>query len=142
MLDAKFIEMDVLVIGGGVAGIRAAIAASSQGAHILLTNKGFVGKDGAAVWMAGPGYEAALYPPDSVDQHARDTIRGGRYLNNQNLVYAFLERVPQSVEVLSKWGVRFGKKGGTLDQHRAPGHTHPRGLYHAKRGGVFRRRIS
>ena len=96
MLTKNFTMGDVLIIGGGIAGIRAALEASGQGVNVILANKGYLGQDGAAVWMAGGGYQAALYPPDSVEQHARDTIKAGKYLNNQNLVYAFLSLAPQS----------------------------------------------
>ena len=90
---------DVLVLGGGIAGIRAAIEAHDHGVSVILANKGPFGRDGAAVWMAGDGYQAALYPPDSVDQHIEDTVKGGHFLSNQVLVKTFLSLAPQTVEV-------------------------------------------
>ena len=101
MLEENFTETDVLIIGGGIAGIRAAIEASHRGATVVLANKGYLGQDGAVVWMAGGGYQAALYPPDSIEQHARDTIQAGKYLNNQVLVQTFLSLVPESVRDLA-----------------------------------------
>ena len=136
-------EADVLVIGGGIAGIRAAAEAAGSGVTVMLTNKGYVGRDGAAVWMAGMGYQAALYPPDSIDVHVEDTIKGGKYLNNQKLVYEFLKLAPDSVKDLSKWGMRFGKKDGRFVQVQLPGETYPRSMCHRfssqSLGGEYRK---
>ena len=63
MKNNDVIHTDVLVLGGGIAGIRAAIEAHDNGASVILANKGPFGRDGAAVWMAGDGFQAALYPP-------------------------------------------------------------------------------
>ena len=135
MKTKKQTDTDVLIIGGGIAGIRAAIEASKKGVEVLLANKGYVGKDGAAVWMAGGGYQAALYPPDSVDQHIKDTIKAGYYLNRQDLVETFLTLAPESVEDLAKWRVRWRKEGGKYPQIRMMGETHPRSMMHTKPGG-------
>lgn len=139
----EIVETDVLVIGGGIAGIRAAAEASNNGAKVVLANKGHVGKDGAAVWMAGMGYQAALYPPDSLDVHVEDTIKGGKYLNNQKLVYEFLKFAPDTVKDLAKWGMRFGKKDGKFAQVQLPGETFPRSMCHSisgqSLGGEYRK---
>jgi succinate dehydrogenase / fumarate reductase flavoprotein subunit len=137
MTTKKYTDTDVLIIGGGIAGIRAAIEASEQGVGVLLANKGYVGRDGAAVWMAGGGYQAVLYPPDSIDQHIRDTIKAGYYLNRQDLVEAFLSLAPESVEDLAKWRVRWRKEGGKYPQIRMMGETYPRSMMHTKPGGHF-----
>lgn len=139
------ITTDVLVIGGGIAGIRAAIEASEHNVRVIVANKGQVGKDGAAVWMAGGGYQAALYPPDSIEQHIEDTIKAGKYLNNQTLVQAFLSLAPDSVKDLTKWGARFGKKDGKYVQIRLPGETYPRSMSHSivgeSLGGEYRKSL-
>lgn len=119
---------DVLVIGGGIAGIRAAIEASERGAEVTLINKGAFCKDGAAVWMAGNGFQAALYPPDSVETHVADTIKGGWYLNNQTLVKTFLAYGLEAVADMNKWGVRFAKKDKKYYQLPFPGHSFPRSV--------------
>jgi succinate dehydrogenase/fumarate reductase flavoprotein subunit len=134
MLQENVIETDVLIAGAGIAGIRAAIEAYEQGANVVLSTKGVFGKDGAAVWMAGWGYEAAMYPPDSLEQHAKDTIIGGKFLNNQELVYEFLKLAPQTVAELDRWGVRFGKKEGKFLQARLPGHAYARSVHHHRFG--------
>jgi succinate dehydrogenase/fumarate reductase flavoprotein subunit len=137
------IVTDVLVIGGGIAGIRAALEVSEQNVSVVLANKGHVGKDGAAVWMAGGGYQTALYPPDSVEQHVEDTIKAGKYLNNQKLVHAFLKETPNTIKDLVKWGARFAKKDGKYVQIRLPGETHPRSMSHSiigeSLGGEYRK---
>ena len=123
-------ETDVLIIGGGIAGIRAAIEANDRGVNVILANKGAFGKDGAAVWMAGWGFQAALYAPDSFEQHVEDTIKGGKFLNNQELVKTFLSLAPNALEEISKWGVRLGKDGDKFLQARLPGETHARSVHH------------
>jgi len=132
--DALEVETDVLVIGGGIAGIRAAIEASRQGSRVILANKGYVGQDGAVVWMAGGGYQAAMYSPDSIEQHVEDTIIAGKFLNNQRLVKAFLRLAPDSVKDLNRWGVRWKKEAGKYSQIRMPGETFGRSMLHVKPG--------
>jgi succinate dehydrogenase/fumarate reductase flavoprotein subunit len=131
------VETDVLVIGGGIAGIRAAIEAHDAGAGVVLANKGCFGRDGAAVWMAGWGFQAALYPPDSVEQHIEDTIRGGHFLSNQELVKTFLALAPQALEEISKWGMRLAKDGKRLIQTRLPGETYGRSIQHVHCGKML-----
>ena len=139
----ELIETDVLVIGGGIAGIRAAIEAANQKTDVILANKGYVGKDGAAVWMAGGGYQAALYPPDSIEQHVEDTIRAGKFLNNQVLVREFLKLAPETITEFVRWGARFAKQDGKYIQIKLPGETHPRSMSHAivgeSLGGEYRK---
>lgn len=129
------VKTDVLIIGSGVAGIRAAIEASERNVDVIVVTKGALCKDGASSWMAGNGFQAALYAPDSLDEHVRDTIVGGKYLNNQKLVKTFLAHGPKAVEDLSRWGVRFLRKGKKFNQISFPGHSHPRNL--AGKPGLF-----
>ncbi len=145
MSPIKSIETDVLIVGSGIAGIRAAIEADKAGAEVVLTTKGAFGKDGAAVWMGGSGYQAAIYPPDSLEQHAQDTIKGGKFLNNQELVYEFLKLAPMTAKELDRWGMRLAKRGKEFFQARLPGETYPRSLQHTKigelLGGEFRKAL-
>jgi succinate dehydrogenase/fumarate reductase flavoprotein subunit len=134
MRDANTIETDVLIIGGGIAGIIASLQASESGVNVVLANKGYLGQDGAAVWMAGGGYQAAINPPDSVEQHAKDTIEAGKFLNNQDLVYTFLKLAPDSIHDLAKWGVRWRKEGGKYEQIQMPGQTYGRTMLHTRPG--------
>jgi succinate dehydrogenase/fumarate reductase flavoprotein subunit len=137
MKNNEVMYTDVLVLGGGIGGIRAAIEAHENGVNVILVNKGPFGRDGAAVWMAGDGYQAALYPPDSVDQHIEDTIKGGHFLSNQALVKTFLSLAPQTVEEISKWGMRLAKDGDKFLQARLPGQTYPRSIHHVHFGKML-----
>lgn len=145
MFEQELVKTDVLIIGAGIAGIRAAIEAHDQGVNVVLTTKGQFGKDGAAAWMGGQGYQAAMYPPDSLEEHVKDTIVGGKYLNNQELVRSFLELAPASIEDLARWGVRFGKKEGKYVQCQLPGETYGRSVTHVltgeSHGGQLRRAL-
>ena len=106
------IETDVLIIGAGIAGCRAAIEAYDCGAKVVLTTKGLFGKDGGATWMASTGYQCwGIYPHDTLDVQAEDTLRCGWFLNNQENVYAFLAHVPDTAMELLKWGCRYRMKG-------------------------------
>jgi succinate dehydrogenase/fumarate reductase flavoprotein subunit len=81
------VTTDVLVIGAGIAGMFAALQAREHGADVILVNKGIIGSDGASTWMAGPGFQVALYPPDSPEVHAKDTIKAGRFIGDQQVIF-------------------------------------------------------
>lgn len=122
-------QTDVLIIGAAIAGIRAAIEAHDQGASVTILNKGSFGRDGASTWMAGYGFAAALYPPDSLDTHIQDTIKAGKYLNNQEAVKSWLTLTPQGAGEMARWGTRFEKEAkGRFKQIILPGHSYPRSL--------------
>lgn len=119
-------KTDVLVVGGGAAGIMAAVRARDKGADVLLLTNGALGKDSAVTWMTGGGFQCALYPPDSPEIHARDTVINGSYINNQELVRAVLEEGPRCIFDLDEWGERFWKDGKRFIQDFMPGHSHAR----------------
>ena len=107
-MDLDIVETDILVIGAGIAGCRAAIEGHDAGAKVILTTKGLFGKDGGATWMAGNGYQSwGIYSHDTLDVHAEDTIRCGWFLNNQENVYTFLSHAPDTAIDLLKWGGRY-----------------------------------
>lgn len=120
------VTTDVLVVGAGSAGIMAAIRAQDKGAHVLLITNGALGKDSAVTWMTGGGFQCALYPPDSPEVHARDTIRNGSYINDQELVLAVLKEGPRCITDLYRWGERFWKEGDRFIQDVMPGHSYAR----------------
>jgi L-aspartate oxidase len=101
---------DVLVIGGGVAGLRAAIAAAAEGADVLLMTKDTI--DQSNTWYAQGGIAAVLQPADSVESHMRDTLDCGAGLCDEKAVRVVIEEGPQRVLELLSWGARFDQKIG------------------------------
>ncbi|MDY6910809.1 MAG: FAD-binding protein [Chloroflexota bacterium] len=136
MLDCEVISTDVFIVGAGAAGIFAATRAVEAGVDVLMATSGSLGKDSSATWMAGGGLQAALYPPDSSTVHAEDTIRNGRYLSNQGLVYAIVEEAPRCIMDLEAWGEKFHKKNDRFVQYFLPGHTYARCFQREKEKGV------
>jgi succinate dehydrogenase/fumarate reductase flavoprotein subunit len=125
-MNTEIIDTDVLVVGAGAAGVMAAVRAREEGANVLLITSGQLGRDSAVTWMTGGGFQCALYPPDSPEIHARDTIRNGSYINNQELVYAALREAPRCIVDLDRWGERYWKDGDRFIQDFMPGHSHAR----------------
>lgn len=101
---------DVLVIGGGVAGLRAAIAAAQAGAEVLLLTKDTV--EQSNTWYAQGGIAAVLQPLDSVESHIRDTEIVGVGLCDEHAVRVTVEEGPKRVLELLGWGAHFDKQAG------------------------------
>ncbi len=121
------VSTDVLIIGSGMAGINAAIEARKSGVEVLLVNKGILGKDGAATWMAGWGFSTPLVPGDSLDILVKDTIKCGKFLNNQENVYAYLKASLPAVPDMESWGIKYKKDGDKyIEPYHMPGHSFPR----------------
>ena len=98
---------DVLVIGGGVAGLRAAIASADAGADVLLLTKDTI--DESNTWYAQGGIAAVLQPADSYDAHVADTEKGGAGLCDHEAVEVVIKEGPQRVLELLSWGINFDK---------------------------------
>jgi L-aspartate oxidase len=98
---------DVLVIGGGVAGLRAAIAAAQEGADVLVLTKDTV--DESNTWYAQGGIAAVLQPLDSYASHVDDTVKGGAGLCDQEAVAMVVQEGPKRVLELLAWGAHFDK---------------------------------
>jgi L-aspartate oxidase len=113
---------DVLVIGGGVAGLRAAIAAAQEGADVLVLTKDTV--DESNTWYAQGGIAAVLQPLDSYDSHVQDTEKGGAGLCDKAAVALVVKEGPQRVLELLSWGANFDKDA-----------TKPHGLSFTLEGG-------
>src|SRR5665213_1793483 len=101
---------DVLVVGGGVAGLRAAIAAADAGADVLILTKDTI--DQSNTWYAQGGIAAVLQPADSYQLHAQDTEKGGAGLCDHAAVEVVAKAGPQRVLELLGWGANFDKKEG------------------------------
>ncbi|HUB28007.1 MAG TPA: L-aspartate oxidase [Tepidisphaeraceae bacterium] len=101
---------DVLVIGGGVAGLRAAIAAAEEGADVLVLCKDTI--DQSNTWYAQGGIAAVLQPADSIESHVQDTLSCGAGLCDTQAVKTVIEEGPRRVLELLSWGAHFDKKQG------------------------------
>src|SRR3712207_2946138 len=121
---------DVLVIGGGVAGLRAAIAAAEGGADVLLLTKDTI--DQSNTWYAQGGIAAVLQPLDSYESHVEDTEKGGAGLCDHEAVEITVREGPQRVLELLSWGANFDKdatKAHGLAFTLEGGHSHARILH-------------
>jgi succinate dehydrogenase / fumarate reductase flavoprotein subunit len=131
-------EYDVVVIGAGGAGLRAAIEASAQGARTALVCKSLLGK--AHTVMAEGGIAAALgnvYPEDNWKVHFRDTMRGGKMLNNWRMAQLHAQEAPDRVHELEQWGALFDRtKDGRILQRDFGGHRYARLAHVGDRTGL------
>src|SRR5439155_1959916 len=121
---------DVLVIGGGVAGLRAAIAAADAGADVLVLTKDTI--EQSNTWYAQGGIAAVLQPHDSYESHIADTKIGGAGLCDDQAVRIAIEEGPSRVLELLQWGANFDKKPGNpydLAFTREGGHSYARILH-------------
>jgi succinate dehydrogenase / fumarate reductase flavoprotein subunit len=140
MAETKFEthEHDVLVIGAGGAGLRAAIEASSHGASVGLVCKSLLGK--AHTVMAEGGVAAALgyvEPKDNWKVHFRDTMKGGRYLNQWRMAQLHAMEAPDRVKELEQWGALFDRTAdGRILQRNFGGHKYPRLAHVGDRTGL------
>jgi succinate dehydrogenase / fumarate reductase flavoprotein subunit len=131
-------EHDVLVIGAGGAGLRAAIEASASGASVGLVCKSLLGK--AHTVMAEGGIAAALANVDDRDNwkvHFADTMRGGQYVNNWRMAELHAREAPDRVRELEAWGATFDRtKDGKILQRNFGGHRYPRLAHVGDRTGL------
>ncbi len=131
-------EYDVLVIGAGGAGLRAAIEASARGVSVGIVSKSLLGK--AHTIMAEGGIAAALAHVDDRDNwkvHFADTMRGGQYLNNWRMVQLHAQQAPDRVRELEEWGAVFDRtKDGKILQRQFGGHSYPRLAHVGDRTGL------
>jgi len=131
-------EYDVLIIGAGGAGLRAAIEAKQRGLKVGIVTKSLLGK--AHTVMAEGGMAAAMgnvYPEDNWKVHFRDTMRGGKYLNNYRMAELHAKESPQRVWELEEWGALFDRtKDGKILQRDFGGHRYARLAHVGDRTGL------
>ena len=131
-------EHDVLIIGAGGAGLRAAIEALSQGASVGVVCKSLLGK--AHTVMAEGGIAAAMANVDAADDwrtHFRDTMRGGKFLNNWRMAQIHAQESPERVRELEQWGALFDRTtDGNILQRAFGGHTFKRLCHVGDRTGL------
>lgn len=138
MAEYQKFDYDVLVIGAGGAGLRAAIEASSAGVKVGLICKSLLGK--AHTVMAEGGMAAAMGNVDDRDNwrvHFADTMRGGQYLNNPRMAELHAKQAPDRVHELEAWGAIFDRtKDGKILQRNFGGHRYPRLAHTGDRTGL------
>lgn len=131
-------SFDVLVIGAGGAGLRAAIEASANGVSVGLVTKSLLGK--AHTVMAEGGMAAALGnvdPADGWQPHFRDTVRGGKYMGNWRMAQLHAQEAPDRVRELETWGAVFDRTpDGRILQRAFGGHTYRRLAHVGDRTGL------
>lgn len=138
MAEFDTFEFDVLIIGAGGAGLRAAIEASACGARVGLVCKSLLGK--AHTVMAEGGMAAAMANVDERDgweTHFADTMRGGQYLNNWRMAELHARQAPDRVRELESWGAVFDRtQKGRIMQRNFGGHKYPRLAHVGDRTGL------
>jgi succinate dehydrogenase / fumarate reductase flavoprotein subunit len=138
MAEYQTFEHDVLVIGAGGAGLRAAIEASAAGVSVGLVCKSLLGK--AHTVMAEGGIAAALANVDDRDNwkvHFADTMRGGQYVNNWRMAELHAREAPDRVRELEAWGAVFDRTAdGRILQRNFGGHKYPRLAHVGDRTGL------
>src|SRR5437763_5466654 len=138
MADYETIQHDVLVIGAGGAGLRAAIEASTAGVRVGLVCKSLLGK--AHTVMAEGGIAAALANVDDRDGwkvHVADTMRGGQYVNNWRMAQLHAQEAPGRVRELAPWGAVFDRtKDGRILPRNFGGHKSRRLAHVGDRTGL------
>ncbi|HEV2499788.1 MAG TPA: FAD-binding protein, partial [Terriglobia bacterium] len=138
MAEYETHEHDVLVIGAGGAGLRAAVEASAAGVRVGVVTKSLLGK--AHTVMAEGGIAASLGNVDDRDNwrvHFSDTMRGGQYLNNPRMAQLHAQEAPARVRELEAWGALFDRtKDGRILQRNFGGHKYPRLAHVGDRTGL------
>jgi succinate dehydrogenase / fumarate reductase flavoprotein subunit len=136
--EYEFHEQDVLIVGAGGAGLRAAIAALAEGARVGVVCKSLLGK--AHTVMAEGGIAAAMANVDEADDwrtHFRDTMRGGKFLNNWRMAQMHAQEAPDRVRELEQWGALFDRTtDGEILQRAFGGHTFKRLCHVGDRTGL------
>ena len=131
-------EHDVLIIGAGGAGLRAAIEALARGASVGVVCKSLLGK--AHTVMAEGGIAAAMANVDRADDwrtHFRDTMRGGKFLNNWRMAQIHAQEAPERVSELEEWGALFDRTAdGNILQRAFGGHSFKRLCHVGDRTGL------
>ena len=135
----EVISTDILILGSGGAGLFAALHAfeANPRAAILICVKGLLGKSGCTRMVQG-GYNAVLHPHDSLDQHFRDTIEGGAYLNDQELAWTLITTAPERIrELENRMGCFFDRNpDGTIHQKAFAGQSFDRTVHRGDLTGI------
>ncbi|MBI4610604.1 MAG: FAD-binding protein [Candidatus Rokubacteria bacterium] len=133
------IESDILILGAGGAGLCAALHAADRAPELRITVvvKGLLGRAGCTRMVQG-GYNAVLMPPDSLDAHLLDTLRGGAWINDQELAWTLVTEAPSRVlELESRYGCFFDRHpDGRIHQKPFAGQSHDRTIHKGDLTGI------
>ena len=132
------LEVDILILGGGGAGLMAALHArrADPSLRIAVAAKGLVGQSGCTRMVQG-GYNAVLDPEDSFDLHYADTIRGGAFINDQELAWALVTNAPKVIEELERLGCFFDRDPqGRIFQKAFAGQSFDRTIHRGDLTGI------
>ena len=119
---------DVLIIGGGGAGLRAAIEARERGVDVIVVSKSRVGY-GNNTFISKGTFAAAIGlqdPRDNPEVHMKDSVIGGCFINEQRLLKAVTQEAGEQIDFLEKCGIKFFKRQGKIRLTHTPGHSYPR----------------
>lgn len=137
-MESRIIKSEVLIIGSGGSGCRAAIEVSNEGKEPLIVSKGLSFRSGCT-GMAEGGYNAVLKlvdPEDSFEAHYKDTIKGGSYLNDPDLVNILTRESPERLHDLEEYGALFDRQeSGELNQRPFGAQTYRRTCFQGDRTG-------
>src|SRR5947207_2288887 len=118
--EPRYIDADVLVVGGGFAGLWAALRAAERGAQVVLADKGYVSRTGCSP-ISG-GVTTAPFPSDDLDPWVREFVQHGGYLADQDWTRQMLEDQRERVADLDRWGVPISKDAdGAIRRFRSRG---------------------
>ena len=123
----KNVNCDILIVGGGGASLRAAIEARESGADVLVASKSRIGY-GNNTYISLSAFAATGLgePVDKHQVHLKDTLIGGRFLNDQKLVSVVVRQARDQVDFLAGHGVNFAQEDNHIQLHLTPGHSHAR----------------
>jgi succinate dehydrogenase/fumarate reductase flavoprotein subunit len=138
-LDLEVADLDVLVLGAGGAGLCAALHAAdaSTALRVGVVAKGLLGRAGCTRMVQG-GYNAVLTAPDSADAHLLDTLKGGGWINDQELAWTLVRQAPARVlELESRYGCLFDRTAdGRIHQKPFAGQSHDRTIHKGDLTGI------
>jgi succinate dehydrogenase / fumarate reductase flavoprotein subunit/fumarate reductase flavoprotein subunit len=138
-LHSEILETDILILGAGGAGLLAAIHAHeiSRKLKIVIAVKGVLGQSGCTRMVQG-GYNAVFHPEDSLEKHFVDTVKGGGYINNQELAWKLVEEAPRRiVELENRAGCMFDRNpDGTIHQKPFAGQSFDRTVHKGDLTGI------
>jgi succinate dehydrogenase/fumarate reductase flavoprotein subunit len=138
-LSIPITETDILILGAGGAGLCAALHAADAGKKIkiLIVTKAIIGKGGCSRMVQG-GYNVVLNPADSFEKHYIDTLKGGQFLNNQELAWELITRAPERIkEMETKYGCFFDRNpDGTIHQKPFAGQSFDRTVHKGDLTGI------